>query len=98
MIDDATLTRWRAVTDKATAGPWSNLSLDGEPIESVWTDAEAIATCDTDAPSFAFHASQAREDAAFIAEARTAMPALLDEMERLKREIAELQPKRKASR
>lgn len=69
--------KWRALADAATEGPW-------EPHVPYQRDEAAGAGPNHDARS-SLGLKRAQDDAAFIAEARTAVPALLDEVERLLR-------------
>lgn len=67
--------KWRALADAATEGPW-------EPHVPYQRDEAEGAGPNHDARS-SLGLKRAQDDAAFIAEARTAVPALLDEVERL---------------
>lgn len=76
MIDPKKLAEWRALCEKATEGPW-----DWWRAEWAWE----VTTADgkrTDIGDF--------NDAAFIAAAREAVPALLDEVEKLRSEVVAL--------
>jgi hypothetical protein len=82
MITSEQLQHWRALAEAATPGPWEG--------ESVWSDdsdsyyvavADGRGLLDT-------YISISDADAAFIAAARTAVPALLAEVERLQAVIA----------
>jgi hypothetical protein len=77
MIDDKQLASWRALCDAATSGPWSQL-----PRRHVWAGRQSICEIDQNNPAES-------TDAAFIVAARTAMPALIDEAERLRRVLDE---------
>lgn len=88
MIPKEQLAAWRAVTDAATEGPW-------EPAVWIETDGnEWRATGpghddrshDHDSEPGCPDEQAAQCDATFIATARTAVPALLDEVERLRGE------------
>lgn len=77
------MARWRALCEAATPGDWVALDNDGpRGNASVWTRAEVmlggrVAVLDAASP---------HHNAAFIAAARSAVPRLLAEVERLKRD------------
>lgn len=78
MLTPEQLSAWRQITDKATDGPWIP-ELKGNTVQSysipgVCHGLKLNGGC----------------DAAFVAAARTAVPALLDEVERLREENAAL--------
>ncbi len=77
MIAQEQLARWRGLADAATPGPWeatSTWSDDGDSYYVAVVDGRAL--LDT-------YVSMTDADAAFIAAAREAVPALLAEVERL---------------
>ena len=78
-IDGETLEQWRRVTEVALAGPW--VHVDGQ-VASVREDGVAMFIEATGGPT--------DPEAAFIALAREAMPALLAEVEWLRAETARL--------
>ena len=80
----------RALADKATPGPWSYADY-GDPSPEHWpvglieTDGgEEAWACDT-------ALAMSEPDAAFIAAARTAVPQLLDQLDRAEHRIARLE-------
>ncbi len=87
MTDDD-LNLWRKLSEAATKGKWSTCgTLPANGTEHVCSDSDSCYH-NIIASSICEH-----ENAAFIAAARTAVPALLDEVERLRRENAELKYK-----
>jgi hypothetical protein len=74
----------RALCDAATPGPWKSGRgyEQSDPGAYVSAAGGPIIACDEVAPSPA--------DAALIAEARTALPAALDEIERLRRALGDI--------
>ena len=81
MITPEQLAQWRALADAATPGPWeatSTWSDDGDSYYVAVVDGRAL--LDT-------YVSMTDADAAFIAAAREAVPALLAEVERLTAEV-----------
>ena len=83
-ITPAQLAEWRRIADAATKGPW-------RADEYVVCDAAGnyIANASARVAFWSPIAGRDRPNAAFIATARTAMPALLDEVERLEAQLAE---------
>lgn len=76
------LARWKDLAAKATAGPWDD---DQGGVQR--PDKDELLEWDGDGPC-----SMNQDDAAFIAEARTAVPALIAEVESLQREYEQLAP------
>lgn len=74
VMDEAELKRLRALVDAATEGPWWSQEHNDKHGEDA--DVMANGCCIT--------SEMNTENARFIAAARTAVPALLDEVERLK--------------
>jgi hypothetical protein len=90
VIDQTVLQRWRELADKATHGPWRwDDHRDGivqvvqDPYPSTGTVVGA-GTVGYENASLCI----SEDDAAFIVEARTAVPKLLDEIERVEAECA----------
>jgi len=97
MISDSQLKRWRELADAATAGPWE-APVHPESVVDVWTkvslesvraeDVRRFGRATGDGVSADFGNRIVPEtrgpDATFIAAAREAVPALLDEVERLR--------------
>jgi hypothetical protein len=83
MIDDAEIKRLRALCDSATPGPWHRYETlvcgsPGQPAESAMDVADcALGSEPEDSKEWA----AAIHDARFIAECRSAVPALLDAVE-----------------
>ena len=90
VIDAAKLIEWRELTNAATPGKWTvKHEYDGEDgITYKWP--QRIMAEGTPVVSFDDYVEEA--DAAFIAASREAIPALLDEVERLRAELARLAP------
>lgn len=91
MIDPANLAEWRALAEKATPGPWrkhgSVVFFDHENYgDDQWLALSGGIGRDgtTLTDSGGFTRAMNTGDAAFIAAARIALPALLDEVERLR--------------
>lgn len=81
MIDAKQLEEWRAIAGAATVGPW--LRVREEVRTKKIVGEELIADCGgRDLDPHEIHSN-----AAFIAAARTAVPALLAEVERLQTEL-----------
>lgn len=78
MIPKEQLAAWRAVTAAATEGPWTLLTRATDDLAVL--DANGMWVAEI---------GEAPDDAAFIATARTAVPALLDEVERLRNLVGE---------
>lgn len=76
MIDDKWIAHHRALCEAATPGPWQRRFYDGNEVETVG-DNIRVATFN-EARRDTFH------NARFIADARTAMPEALEEIERLR--------------
>ena len=72
------LARWREAEQGATEGPW-HLDVDG--VAGVYTEAAVSATSKDVAQPF--YGAYRAEDDAFIATARTALPALLTAIEEI---------------
>jgi len=76
-----TIEELRKIVEAATAGPWSNpwdLDEDDEKANGIWAPTkQVVGVAWYDGAHLAF----LKEDAAFIAAARTALPALLDFVE-----------------
>lgn len=70
-IPDDTLARWRKLAEEATGGPWEF----DQGFGGVWAPRHGAALR---------LIGRTGSDGHFIAEARSALPALLDEVERLK--------------
>lgn len=92
MIHKSQLASWRAVCEAATPGPWRNgiggvvqLSDAGKgyPLDYYPGCADVVTTDGADS------VVATENDLEFIAAARTAMPALLDEVERLRKLVGE---------
>lgn len=79
-VSDDDLTRWEELAAVATEGPWEHERAE------VWACAGSLAVCDayrdTEASDDLFH------DAAFIASARTAVPALVAEVHAIRTQLA----------
>lgn len=69
----------RALCDGATEGPWEHVFNEDESWETVRCADSLVAKVDSE-----YSFEQDAKDAQFIAAARTALPELLDEVERLK--------------
>lgn len=91
MITDTQLAEWKSLAEKATAAPWTNPWVDGNPNDHIeggdgdwviWI--ESVDGCRL--------AIQDR-DAAFITMAREAVPALVVEVEQLRVALAARQRK-----
>lgn len=79
----------RALCDGATAGPWRTSTYGGEKPLVVVDDAlELIAV--TGGPSI-YSSGECEANAAFIAAARTVMPALLDALEAAESRVREME-------
>ena len=85
-MTDNELSKLRALTDSATPGPWSAMPFDdcsrvysGEPLKGRLVVISPYEYNPRD-----------EEDAAFIAAARTAVPALIGEVERLRADLSRL--------
>ncbi|KKM14693.1 hypothetical protein LCGC14_1703600 [marine sediment metagenome] len=82
-LSDEKLAKWAALCEAATPGPWS-VEPDGEcPVLVAAVAPGARVFADPPGGSYPYN------DRLLIAEQRTAMPALLAEVERLKRSLAE---------
>ena len=79
------IARQRAVIAAATEGPWTYNSY-----AAVQSLAAQCDVCRVEAESGDQATGQRAIDARFIAEARTCLPAALDEVERLRAEVAAL--------
>ena len=79
------LAQWSALADAATPGPWETGEEDGMIYVADDSSADSVAYCGC-----------SLRDAAFIAAARAAVPALLAEVERLRDELAEAERLRDA--
>lgn len=80
MIGDKQLAEWRRLAEAATPGPWErrrNRHPNTNGTSWGWVEGTGF-TWDCS------HVAGAERDAAFISAARTAVPALLDEVERLR--------------
>lgn len=75
MISNKQLVKWKQLASEATAGPWTD---DGGDRRIVWKGTEPVVK-----------AHHAGPNAAFIAAARAAVPALCEEVERLHAVIRE---------
>ena len=75
-LDPATLAEWRRLADAATSGPWC------DDVGPVVFDNDGEMIADFGMPSI-HRQAECENNAAFIASARTAVPALLAEVERL---------------
>ena len=98
-IRDADRARWRALTEAATPGPWwpdhrcvgvgSDDPSQGEAAGLGWEVLRDRETRERAWPEPSLRGTFARGwDAHFVAEARTALPALLDENDRLRTALA----------
>lgn len=85
-ITPAQLEEWKRLESEATAGEWLNDVEGCVGIRYAEGGQATICTCPI---AFSYH--NGRNDAAFIASSRTALPALIAEVERLNAE-AEWQP------
>src|SRR5690348_4230841 len=90
MIPTKTLAQWRALCEAATSGEWSvtetpGFGHDHAPYTVVDEHDEQVAECYDNTPGKRSLEENAA-NAAFIAAARSAMPALLAEVERLREE------------
>jgi hypothetical protein len=82
MITDEQLAQWRALVDAATPGPWSEREDSEAPAwRVIWSDDYS----GLDVARVVPWMTHVEFNAAFIAAAREAVPALLDEVERLRR-------------
>lgn len=85
----------RALCDAASCGPW-RVGREPPPVRNAWFDAQPEGTyCveSTGTPfalGLAVAASPSQDDAAFIAAAREALPALLDMVQKVEADNAEL--------
>ena len=89
----AELPALRALAEKATPGPWRQHLVDDTTVidEAGNTVAQTFPDGGLDDDvDFATDTEQREHDAAFIATARTALPAALDEIERLRAENEKL--------
>lgn len=83
--------RWAALADAATPGPWSVCGANGCPRQDIWSktaDVEVAAASGVNECGEGLVVDQQRANAAFIASARTAVPALCAEVARLRAELA----------
>jgi hypothetical protein len=78
-VTDEKTKRLRALCEAATPGPWTH-DYDGEQGYAVRGPSDGQTVC-----------IGYEEDAAFIAAARTALPEVIDELERLRARILELE-------
>lgn len=86
---DAQLSEWRTLTDSASEGPWGwRYMSTGEAIVEQVDVEEAHLVAELG--SCKDHPGMQGHDAEFIAAARAAVPQLLDEVERLSAQLAEL--------
>ena len=86
MISNENLQQWRALADAATPGPWSAETGHGETGPNYIDSPSGVVAYVYD--SYRGTLPNAEADAAFIAAAREAVPALLAEVDRLRRELA----------
>ena len=94
IIDDAKLAEWKALAEKATAGPWQHWEADdGHPMVIVEDGTRedgsepiqmTIERVTADGSTFPGRI----EDAAFIAASRAMVPALIEEVERFRARTA----------
>ena len=85
------LEQWRALADAATPGPWRGDTDRGELKYAVLGgDRELVIKVDHKNAESGFVGDNGENDGAFVLAARTAVPALLAEVERLRAENAEL--------
>ncbi len=85
-ITEEQLAAWEAVERAATAGPWSDCDSTVDEILAGIDEDQHVATCwnnDRVSPRLA------KANTAFIVAARTALPALLVEVRRLRAELAQ---------
>lgn len=98
MITDEQLAEWRALCDKATPGPWRperTICGNGERLYRVKYPAHGL----NEGASFEIAhlvtteggLEQQGHDARLVATARTAMPQLLEEVERLRAEVERME-------
>ena len=90
MIPDTELEKWRKLVEAATRGPWTDVHISdraifGDQDSDGWS--EVVRCPCPNSPAGSVRYERWRKDAAFIVTARTAVPALLDEVERLKRDL-----------
>lgn len=78
------LAEWRRLADEATEGPWEAYSLPAVP-PGQW---QMVGVGQVDNEMGHRIEAMFDDDAAFIAAARTAVPVLLDEVERLREALA----------
>ena len=87
MVTDEELKQWAELCEGATAGPWGAdyfdniVSIAGVEDYATWRDSEKAS--DHSAPFVVEPSGIEESDFAFIVEARTAMPRLIAEVERL---------------
>lgn len=81
-MDASEIARLRALCEKAAPGPW------GSGNGFIWVDS-GHAAGDPDAPDTRIAYDVTAADGEFIAEARTALPAALDEIKRLRAQVLE---------
>lgn len=81
MLTDEQIAEWRRLADGATAGPWKHVGI------GITTDPtrHVVAKCPVEQP-----VNSDMRDAAFIAASRVAVPALCEEVERLRRGLREI--------
>ena len=95
MIDPKCLQEIRAAVEAASPGPWTargpNAAM-GVPAHVVWKRSESDGRVHTDFVADVPATTRRKEvdDARFIALSRSAVPALLSELDRLRAEAAEL--------
>jgi len=93
MITNEQITEWRRLAEAATPGPWTTdgneFAVEGRRLGKCYDQYDGV--------RLAIH-DNAIADAAFIAAAREAIPALLAEVERLQHGNDQLRPQRHAAR
>ncbi len=87
-ITDADLREWREACEAATPGPWEAIHNWGHPTGDpnkfgFWAEGPI-----TKSDAWSVAEKQSKMDAEFISMARTAMPRLIDEVKRLRQELA----------
>lgn len=90
MIDEKQMTEWKALADAATPEPWTDdgdaQSWNGESYAQSWVETAAGRWSQMEPETGAAMAQQSA-DSRFIAAARTAVPALVEEVRRLRAEL-----------
>ena len=85
-MNDERLTELRALADAATSGPWK---VSDTPLAPDFENAWVVLEDGRDGLHAGYDGQFSVADAAFIAASRTAIPELLDEVERLRAELEE---------